>query len=87
MRMSSGMGTMARYVWVINALSPRVGGWVRCFGQFRSEDLAWQRVEMFWDLMVLHGDYVTVEVVRTIVRRRRRCGSGSWRRWPTVTLD
>ena len=57
---------MPRYAWVIVALSPRDGGWVRFGNQCRSEELGWKAVEFLWDLMVLAGDYVTVDVKKTI---------------------
>ena len=57
---------MARMVWIIRALSPRDGGWVRCFGRFPSQELAWGLVEFMWEMIVNAGDYETIEVVRTI---------------------
>ena len=59
---------MARYVWYCVGFSPRDGGWVR-FGFFRycsSEEMAWESICWLWDLMVLAGDYITVDVRRTI---------------------
>ena len=61
---------MARYIWVVRALSPRDGGWVRCIGKwFKSEEDAWEMVLQFWPLMVNAGNYVTIEVVKTIAFR------------------
>ncbi len=58
---------MGRYVWIVRALSPKDGGWVRTLGMhWASENDGWEAVYNFFDLMVAHGDYVTVEVVRTI---------------------
>jgi hypothetical protein len=39
---------------------------VRWGGHFSSQEAAWQGVLLFWDLMVLAGDYITVDVVRTV---------------------
>ena len=64
----------SRYVWVVRAFSQRddENGWVRSIpiNQFRDEELAWTAVAFFWDLMVEHGDYFTVEVIRTISFKR-----------------
>ncbi len=57
---------MARYVWIVRAFSPRDGGWVRVFGSFRSEQLAWNAIEFFWEMIVESGDYESLEVKRTI---------------------
>ena len=57
---------MAHFVWVVRVLSPRDGGWVRMFRYFPSEELAWSCVQAFWRLLVLSGDYITVDVVKTI---------------------
>ena len=57
---------MARFAWVIKALSPRDGGWVHVFGDFKNEEMAWTAIQMFCDLMVAAGDYVTINVVKTI---------------------
>jgi hypothetical protein len=57
---------MARYVFVVRALSPRDGGWVRIGGHCPSERLALEFIELFWGLLVDHGDFVAVEIVRTI---------------------
>jgi len=58
---------MSRYIFIVRALSPRDGGWVRLFfgRYFRMED-GWKSVILMWDLMVGSGDYTTVDVVRTI---------------------
>ena len=68
---------MPRYAFIVKALSPRDGGWVRmgCYGAggeggsfyFQIEEDGWQYVCMLFPLMVLHGDYTTVTVERTIV--------------------
>ena len=57
---------MPRYVFVVRALSPHDGGWVRCFGVFRREEDAWMLITASWGMMVSAGDYQTIEVVRTI---------------------
>jgi len=61
---------MARFVWVIKALSPRDGGWVRwaCggMGHFETEEDAWRFVIAMWGVAVAAGDYETMDVVRTI---------------------
>ena len=56
---------MAKYVYVVYAESPRDGGFVRIFGHFQVEKLAWEAVEFVeWT-----GDYIGVEVRRTIAFR------------------
>jgi hypothetical protein len=60
----------SHYVWVVLAFSDDENGWVRVFNQFRDEELAWTAVALFWDLMVEHGDYFTVDVIRTISFKR-----------------
>jgi len=60
----------SHYVWVVRAFSDDENGWVRVFRQFRDEELAWTAVALFWDLMVEHGDYFTVDVIRTISFKR-----------------
>ena len=62
---------MPRCVWIVLAFSPRDGGWMRIFDTFKVQRYAWQAVEFFWQLMVLHGDYETVEVKRTIAFRNK----------------
>ena len=62
---------MAMYVWYVQAFSPRDGGWVRWFGHFRSEEMAWLMVTMLWEMIVDAGDYETIEVRRTLTWRRR----------------
>ena len=59
---------MARYVFVVRALSPLHGGWVRVFPcHFRTEDEAFQAaVGHYWRITILFEDYVTVDLVRTI---------------------
>ena len=56
-------------MFIIKAWSPRDGGWVRFlpegFSNFKSEEIAWEAIQFFWHMMVLAGDYVTVDVVRT----------------------
>ena len=67
---------MARLVVVIRCLSPSDGDdedghcWTRIVGHFHSDEDAWRGVETMWDMMVLAGDYVTVEVVKTIAFRK-----------------
>ncbi len=56
----------ARYRWAAYAFSPGNGGWVRFNFGARTETEGWTFVEQFWDLMVLAGDYETVDVKRTI---------------------
>ena len=68
--------SMPRYAFIVKALSPRDGGWVRLgsYGAggaggpwyFETEEEGWQWIEFLWPLMVLSGDYVTVTVERTI---------------------
>ena len=68
---------MPRYAFIVKALSPRDEGWVRLgsYGAggeggsfyFRTEEQGWHLVCMLWDLMVDSGDYLTVDVERTIV--------------------
>ena len=65
---------MAKFVWVVRALSPRDGGWVRWFGHFRSETDAWLLIEMFWEMMVRAADYTTLKVVKTISFQGCRVG-------------
>ena len=57
---------MAHYVWVVLVLSPRDGGWVRHGGHFRTEEAGWQYMEVFWNMLVMAGDYVTLDVKKTI---------------------
>ena len=59
---------MARYVFVVRALSPLHGGWVRVFPcHFRTEDEAFQTaVAHYWRITILFEDCVTLDVVRTI---------------------
>ena len=61
---------MPCFVFVVRALSPRDGDWVRLFQNFRTEEDAWTAVTIFWLLMTISNDYVTVEVKRTISFRR-----------------
>ena len=64
--------SMPAYVWIIRALSPRDGGWVRVLWPLPDarhsprEDMCWTMICFFWDMMVMAGDYVTVDVKRTI---------------------
>ena len=55
-----------RHVWVAKAYSPHDGGWVRIFGNFKTEELAWEAVQLFWEMLVTHGDHKTIEVIKTI---------------------
>ena len=61
---------MARYVWVIFALCPRDGGWVRMapFGReyWPSLPVALLVMQEFWPMMVMAGDYAGWHVVKTI---------------------
>ena len=57
---------MARYVYRLKAFSPRDGGWVLWFRQFRTREAAWVWAIKMWDLAVLSGDYITLDVVRTV---------------------
>ena len=61
---------MARFVWVVRALSPVEGGWIRNFGHFHSEEDAWKMVLFFWPLIVSDSDVITFEVVKTIAFRK-----------------
>ena len=58
---------MPRYAFIVKALSPRDGGWVRVGGYFKTEEDGWQFYCLFFWLMVLSDDYITVDVQRTIV--------------------
>jgi hypothetical protein len=58
---------MPRYAFIVKALSPRDGGWVRVGGYFQTEEDGWQFYCQFFFLMVLSDDYITVDVQRTIV--------------------
>lgn len=58
---------MPRYAFIVKALSPRDMGWVHLGGYFRSEEDGWQFYCLFFPMMVMSGDYVTVTVERTIV--------------------
>ena len=74
---SFASSNMPRYAFIVKALSPRDGGWVRLgsYGAggeggsfyFRTEEQGWHLLCMLWDLMVDSGDYLTVDVERTIV--------------------
>jgi hypothetical protein len=55
----------SHYVWVVRAFSRREG-WVRLFNQFPDSETAWTAVVFFWNMMVLAGDYSTIEAIRTI---------------------
>ena len=63
---------MARFVWIVLALSPRDGGWQRLGvpgpfpRHFPTQEMAWEFVELMWDLFVEAGDYVTIDVRKTI---------------------
>ena len=58
---------MPHYAIIVKALSSRDGGWVRLGGYWPTKESAWQFVGLFLALQVLSGDYVTVNVQRTIV--------------------
>ena len=52
---------------------------MRIFDTFKVQRYAWQAVEFFWQLMVLHGDYETVEVnaqLHSAIRRGMWVGRG-----------
>ena len=55
----------ARRVFIVRALSPRDGGWVRLFEYFPTEEMAWEAVERFWGLLI-GENYITIDVRRTI---------------------
>jgi len=57
---------MAKYVWIVQAFSPRDGGWVRVFNQFPSEKRAWETIGWFWPMFVDAGDYESLEVKGTV---------------------
>ena len=52
--------------WVVYGYSPRDGGWARLHIGGRTEEEAWRAVLMFWDFMVLAGDYESITVKHTI---------------------
>jgi len=58
---------MPRYAFIVKALSPRDGGWVRLGGYFPTELDGWQFFRAIFPLIVLSGDYTAVKVERTIV--------------------
>ena len=60
---------MPRYRYIVKALSPRDGGWVRLRGYYQTEEEGWQFYCLFFPFMVLSADYITVTVERTIVFR------------------
>ena len=66
------------YVLYAQAFSPRDGGWVRWFGHFRSEEMAWLMVTKLWEMIVDAGDYETIEVRRTLTWRRRTGWNGQY---------
>ena len=57
---------MPRYAFIVKVLSPRDGGWLRWGGYWATEEDAWQFIQIVFDVMVLHGDYLTVNVQRVI---------------------
>ena len=63
---------MAHFVWIVRALSPVEGGWIRNFGHFHSEEDAWKMVLFFWPLIVSSQEdrVITIEVVKTIAFRK-----------------
>ncbi len=60
---------MPHFAYVVRALSPRDGGWVRWSGYHKSEEQAWKIIILLWDMRVMAGDYTTLEVKKTIVLR------------------
>jgi len=59
--------SMPRYAFIVKALSPRDGGWVRLGGYYQTEEDGWQFYCLFFPLMVSSCDYTAVTVERTIV--------------------
>ena len=57
--------SMARYVYIVRALS-RSDGWARLNYASVRETWCWEFVTWFWDMMVEAGEYITVDVKRTI---------------------
>ena len=57
---------MARYIFFCRGFSPRDGGWVRFGGTFNDEETGWKCIILIWPMIVDHGDYVTVDVKKTI---------------------
>ena len=62
----------ARYRYIVFALSPRDGGWVRVFQPFKSENDALTAVELLLPLIQLSDDYDDIQIVKTIVFKARR---------------
>ena len=58
--------SMPRYTFIVKALSPRDGGWVRVHGHFDNAEDAWGFIVAIWPLIADSSDYVAVKVVRTI---------------------
>ena len=58
-------GPMVCYAYIVCAFSPRDGGWVR-HDTLSSETLGWQYIELFWEMLASTGDYVTLDVKKTI---------------------
>ena len=59
---------MPRSAFIVKALSPRDGGWVRLGGYNQTEEDGWQFYCLFFPLILPpHGHYITVTVERTIV--------------------
>ena len=57
---------MPCYRYIIKAWSPRDGGWVRLCGYFKTEQDAWDLIDVLIPLLQLHGDIEGFNVVRTI---------------------
>ena len=66
---------MARYAFIVKALSPRDGGWVRWHGYWKTQEDAWEHVQLLWPLIVLSRDYANVTVQRTIVFNTREAAT------------
>ena len=55
-----------RYTWVVKAYSPSDAGWVRILWNFKTEELAWEGVQRFWEVFVLAGGLREITVIKTI---------------------
>jgi len=65
---ATASSSMPRYAFIVKALSPRDGGWVRLGGYHHTElDAVDFLGQLFIPLIVNSGDYTKVKVVRTIV--------------------
>jgi len=57
---------MPRYAFIVKALSPHDGGWVRLGGYYQNEENAWQFYFQKID-MISSCDFTAITVERTIV--------------------